>query len=235
LAVAELEKGTSKVTVSRLSVMTGITRREIKLALSGEEPQQESHDFIRRVLGQWEQDEEFCNQAGKPKTLSFKAKNSEFETLVQKVSKDLSPPAVRKELERLGLVRVGRRGISIKRGDVPYTQDPDRTIDLFSRDIDSFVEAVEQNIYQNPAVRNAHLRTEYDNLFVEDLPRIRRWLLHETQIFHGKVREYLSKHDADINPSEGKQAGARAVLTAVSLTDVRGQEDSELAESESKK
>lgn len=215
-----LEAQGKKITVSQLSVMTGINRREVAAVLEGGEPAVEEFHFIRRITGQWEQDKDFCTKAGKPKTLDYKGKNSEFAKLVARVSRDLSPAAVLKELMRLELVRTGSRGVTLLKPVVPLSDDPSKTIGLFASDIDVFTRVVETNIYSTQTVRNAHLRTEYDNLFKEDLPYIKEWLLNENKIFHKRLREFLAKYDADINPDSTKEGGGSAVVSSFSFTDV---------------
>jgi hypothetical protein len=152
--------------------------------------------------------------------LSVKGKGSEFEQLCKKVSKDLSPPAVLKELERLSIVSQSKQGVTLEQAQVEYAPDPDRILDLFARDIDTFADAVEENVYASPEDRNTHLRTEFDNLFMEDLPEIKRWLRAESKRFHKKVRDHLASHDADIVSAPERKAGGRAVLTAVSFVEL---------------
>jgi len=99
-AEAATREAGEKVTISRLSVMTGLHRREVKRVTEAEERPEASPGFIRRLLGQWQHDPQFTTKQGKPRVLDYE---SAFRQLLATVSLDLNPAAVLSELERLGL------------------------------------------------------------------------------------------------------------------------------------
>ena len=105
IAKEELQRDAKLVSNSRLSVMTGLHRRDVvRLLLDGVEIS-ESAPLLLRVIGQWQQDSRFADKKGHPKSLSIEGKKSEFVDLVQSISKDLNPYTVLFELERVGAVR----------------------------------------------------------------------------------------------------------------------------------
>ena len=203
-AFSQLLNRGEKVTVSGLSVMLGLSRREIRKTLDGEQESQPRITASMRVLGKWEQSSEFLTRNKKPRILSYDYEDSEFYSLVRSVSKDLNPAAVLRELLRLGTVEIVPRGVKLVQAVANYQGTPEKAFDLLARDINTLVISGEENIYEEEEIKNLHIRTEYDNINPESLPEIRKWILKEGQEFHKKVRIYLAKHDLDISPTQTK-------------------------------
>ena len=220
LAAAQKEMGQKgeKATISRLSVMTGMQRREIARLQDAALDSEPFGSYSQRVLGQWEQDPRFLTKSGKPKVLSFGFDESEFTQAVRLVSKDINPAAMLAELERIGAAvrtKVGLKLVSVERS---YAEDPEKAYDLLARDIETLVLSGEENLERAVTPKNLHLRTEFDNIFREDLPKIREWLLEQGSAFHKRAREFLSRYDNDINPNSRKTAGAKVVIKAFGWT-----------------
>ena len=104
-AAAEMEKRGEEVTVSRLSIVTGLQRRAIDRIYKREESK-DSISITTRVIGQWRSDRRFQNKAGRPRTLGFKGLNNDFTRLVTSISKELRPKTVMYDLERIGAVEI---------------------------------------------------------------------------------------------------------------------------------
>lgn len=210
-----IEAARSEVSVSKISVITGINRTEVARLVSGDGPSKEKHDVLNRVIGLWSHGREYGSANGTPRPLSFQGLGSEFATLVSAVSKEVSPYPVLFELERIGAIRYdGDRAILQV---VEYTPhgDVEHGVQVLSDDIEDLATAVEQNLTSCQEIPSVHLRTSYDNIDPAELPHIRRWLLEKGAAFHRDVRGYLSLFDRDINPSLPR--GDERARVAVSL------------------
>ena len=223
LAEEEIRKSSQKVNVSRLSVLTGINRKDVtRIYREKEAPSTDNPSLLSRVVAQWENDRRFTTTAGEPRVLPFRGDDCEFRKLVEAVSQDLNPGTVQFELERRGLVTRTHKGLKLL-GEVQYHDgDAERALNLIGRDISALMQAGEENLLQLNPVKNLHLRTEADNIYQASAPEVRRWLITEGSKFHKKVRTYLAKHDGDISP-RGKadtEAGVRVVFgTFSTVTD----------------
>ncbi len=218
-AEAELTRASSKVNTSRISIMTGVHRLEVgRIRESGGDLTTDKN-FIRRVIGLWREGEEFTTSAGKPRVLSFDGEGSDFWHLVQTVSLDPNPAAILRELKRTGAVKESPRGLRLVAGFQMLKGNPEEGYRQLGADMQSLIDTVHDNTERDDAVPHLHLRTDFDNIFVKDLPKIRKWLLREGTLFHKKVRHFLAQHDQDMTPSPEKEAGARVSVTAYSVTD----------------
>lgn len=208
VAKEEMEKSGTEVSISRLSVMTGVHRPDVVRLYKEQSPNKISSNQITRVIGQWQQDEKFLTAAGKPRVLSVQGKDSEFVDLVYSVSADLNPYTVLFELERIGAVEKTERGLKLISFIYKPTGQVKEGFELLAKDTEDLLLSVSENIYQVKEQANLHIRTEYDNISPDALTQIRKWFLEQGSIFHRNAREFLSKFDRDINPEIEKQKPA---------------------------
>lgn len=215
VAEEEIRKTTDKVNVSRLSVMTGLHRKDVtRIFKEKKEPVRQSPHILTRIIGQWEQDSRFTTKSGSPRILNYEGEQSEFHQLVKIVSKNINPATVLFELERTSAVQKTPRGVKLLGQALILGEDDGKGFELLSRDVTTLMDCVEENLTRTGLSPHMHIRTEYDNVFQEDLPQIQHWLREEGKKFHKRARDYISQFDQDVNSNPEKTAGARVVVTA---------------------
>lgn len=215
-AIIDLEEKEEKINVSRISVATGLRRKEVYRIYRDGETRELATSIVTRVIGQWQHDKNFQTKAGKPRILSAQGDDCEFNALVRAISSDVHPGTVLFELQRLNAVELTARGVKLTAfAHVPKGQ-PKEIFSLLSRDMKNLLTAVEENAAELDEVPNLHLTTHYDNIASEDLTKIRNWLLDEGSAFHAKARKFLSQYDLDINPRKRRNGGCKVVLTSFS-------------------
>ena len=103
----ELEQGSSKVTHSALSVLSGVHRKDVR-ALAEADPvaaaPQRSISLASQVFARWLSDARYRDRAGRPRALDRSGARISFESLARSLSNDVHPRTVLEELIRLGLV-----------------------------------------------------------------------------------------------------------------------------------
>ena len=111
VAEEELVRGTGRVTASRLSVSTGLHRKDIR-RLRGPTPSfapPSSVSLGARLIARWTAEPPYTDARGRPRALrraGGDADPASFESLVESVSTDVRPRAVLDEWLRLGLVEI---------------------------------------------------------------------------------------------------------------------------------
>lgn len=221
VAADEIKRQGKDPNVSRLSVMTGLRRREVMRIWRDGDEKTSSFGLITRVIGMWQQGKRFQGKNGKPKVLGIDGEDSEFNRLVQSISRDLHPGTVLFELERLQLVSRTDEGLVLKVESYFPKADPKEAFLMLAMDTADLMYAAEENILGNKKRQNLHLTTEYDNIRIDELPQIEQWFLDEGKKIHEKARQYLAKFDQSVNPKRGAEAGARVVLGTFSRTQVK--------------
>lgn len=220
-AQEELRRLKQEANVTRLSVMTGIHRPDVRRLLKGRTQRKGPKAVPIRVLGQWQKDKRFKTAGGKPRSLSAEGENSEFVELVKSISRDVNPYSVLNELLRSGSVERVRGGKVriVSRVFVPKG-DMEQGFELLSRDTDDMLSAVEENILEPREKPNLHISTEYDNVSPKHEAEIRAWLIREGSAFHEKARNFLSSFDKDVSVARSSELGQmRVAVCAFSRVD----------------
>lgn len=217
-AVEDIEGHGSKVTISQIALLTGITRREVQRIYREGKRWEKGAALTARVLNRWQEDRRFLSRTGTPRSLSYGSDRSEFYKLCELVTSDINPGTILRELLRLKLVEITEDGVRPMEQVSFLHTAPEKGINLLLRDIDTLSCAVEENLEQKKEVRNLHLRTEFDNIEPSRIPEIRSWLLEQGAALHRAARELLSKYDRDVNPNTVSKGGARVVLGTFSWT-----------------
>ena len=100
--------------VSRVAVMTGLTRKEIKRIrdkiASGDSSISVKTTPLSDVLHHWHAQSEFTDADGNPKKLPFKGRGATFSNLVKRYGGDVTPGSMRTEMERVGAIKEDDRG-----------------------------------------------------------------------------------------------------------------------------
>jgi hypothetical protein len=200
VAVEELERAGELVTISKVSVMTGIQRPEAnRLMQSGSEIRSD-HDIITRVIGLWQTAKRYQDKKTEsPKCLDLQ---TTFAKLVQEVSSDLNPYTVAFELERLGIAKQSDSQIKLLKSGFDSSPSLEKSYRLLAEDADYLFAAVSENISDKGKLKNLHIKTCFDNISATHEAEIRAWFLKKGAALHAEARDYLGQFDRDITPTE---------------------------------
>lgn len=108
-------RGDDRVNISRLSVATGMTRKEVAALLGSREgggaaKKKRGQQRALRVLKGWITDPRFRNASGHPDELRVRGSKKSFAFLVRLYGGDVTPKSVLRELERIEMVEVTKAG-----------------------------------------------------------------------------------------------------------------------------
>jgi hypothetical protein len=212
-AQEQLAREGSKVNISRISVATGLHRRDVDRIISQGSTQIEPDNAVSKVLTTWENQRAWLTASGSPRVLEIDGSAQSFYSLVRGVTSDVHPSSILAQIERMGLVKRTPHGLKLVAPAQEITQDLGRGYGILAKDIDDLAITVEENLFERPAIANLHARTEFDNVFESSLPSLQEWLLNEGALFHQRARATLSEHDGDIRPQIGKEAGCKVIVS----------------------
>lgn len=100
--------------ISRVAVMTGLTRKEVKRLrdkiASGDSKISVKTTPLSDVLHQWHAQGDFTDKSGAPLTLPFSGDKGSFSDLVKRFGGDIPAGAMRTEMKRVGAVTEDQEG-----------------------------------------------------------------------------------------------------------------------------
>ncbi len=204
--------------VSRVALLTGLTRRDVRkqLDLQAETspPPEDALTHATRVLSAWHQDPAYVDEAGRPRLLDAEGPAPSFAALLKAHAGDIPHRALTKELVRAGSVRVDPDGRmeALKRYYMPRQMDP-AAVTRAGEVLTDLFTTVEFNLSRKPRDPSrfegrAHSR----RVDARAVPAFREFLEREGQQFLERIDDWLTAHEAA--PS---QPGARTVRLGAGL------------------
>lgn len=204
-----------KPSISRVSILSGLTRKEIQRILtdrpSGSEPPLEGYNRAARVIAGWVRDPEFLDPAGYPRALSFQDGSPSFSELVRRHSGDVPARAVLDELLRVGAVERAPDGSIrlVARSYIPRTSALDK-LEILGTDVADLVATIDHNLEHGDRAPRFQRKVMYDNVPDEAIEKFREMSGAQAQAILEQLDRWLAGHDRDSN-QEVKGTGRNRV------------------------
>jgi len=206
-----------KQTISRVSILSGLSRKEVQGVISqgapaaAEEAPYERYNRAARVIAGWVRDRDFLDNAGNPVALDQEDGKVSFNRLVKRHSGDVPPRAVLDELLRVGAVerlQDGRIRL-LSRAYIPRTSDLDK-LEILGTDVSDLIYTIDHNLQHGATDPFFQRKVMYDNLPVEAIGAFRALAAEPAQVLLEKMDQWLSQHDRDVNSSVNGTGRMRA-------------------------
>lgn len=147
---------------SRISITTGLPRKEVLRVLRNEEQLRKALESnagqVVNVIQGWHNAAEFLGPYGVPRDLAFGREKKgalSFTDLVEQFAPSLDPSLVLSELLRVGAAKVAEESGMIrvlKRTYIPEKMAPE-LVEIFSRGVRRYVETIDHNLAERDANR----------------------------------------------------------------------------------
>jgi hypothetical protein len=212
-----------KTSVSRVALLSGLTRKEVQRLLDApavdDAEAGERYNRAARVVAGWVRDPEFSDAEGNPKILTLQdtaaGGRAAFAALARRFSGDIPFRAVLDELLRVGVVeKLDDDGIRLKtRAYVPESGDADK-LNILGTDVSDLVATIDHNLQHGAADPFFQRKVMYDNVPVEALQEFRRMSGAQAQALLERLDKWLSQHDRDTRPETG---GTGQIRTGIGI------------------
>src|SRR5512143_55146 len=154
IAAEEFGIAGRKQSVSRVSIVTGLTRKEVSRLLNittqRDRESSDRYNRLSRVISGWRRDPEFRDKRGGAASLDIKGDGSTLSELVRRYSGDMTLRAMLDELLRVGAVRQTRDGRIklVARSYVPGSGDEVK-IHILGTDVGHLISTIDHNLQLN--------------------------------------------------------------------------------------
>lgn len=217
VANAEFGIEGKKQTISRIAILTGLTRKEVQRLLqpppNGERSTGEEYHRAARVITGWVRDPDFGDGKGHPHPLRMEGKRASFSELVKRYSGDIPVRAMLDELLRVGAVKELKDGriCLLSRGYVPQKSSTEK-LNILGTDTADLIATIDHNLHVKPSKPRFQRKVMYDNVPVEAANEFRVLAAAQGQELLEAVDRWLSHRDRDVNPSSKGSGRARVGL-----------------------
>ncbi len=199
---------------SRISVTTGLTRREVAnlRKISAKDLLFDVHvNRGLRVINGWMTDQEFLTTDGLPATLPLQGERSSFEALVQRYSGDVPHKAMLKELQLNGTIEIcSTDNVALRNNAYIPKKSEEERLALMGQDISELIKTIDHNHQNDPRQAYYQRKVCYDNLPLEAVEQFRNMANKDCQALLIKFNSWLVKHDRDSNPTVSGTGKIRA-------------------------
>ena len=230
VALKDFKVAGRKATRTRVAVMTGLTRKEVKRVIDEavKDRYEPKSKFSRlgRVLVGWHTDTDFTGPYGLPLELQYETNNPgelTFAELVKRHSGDMSPRSILDELIRVGAVRETDAGWYrvLRREYITDAQGRD-TFERTGFIVRNFVNTVDFNMTKSAPGKGRFERHVFpaDGLRAEDMPKFDAFLRERCQTLLEELDNWLAKL-----PIPDAKKGERVMHTGVGVYHYMTNED----------
>lgn len=205
IAANEFQIDGRKQSVSRISIITGLSRKEVKRVMEmpapGESLYSENYNRAVRVTSAWRREKPFADPKGNPRTLPVTGSDKSFAELVRKFSGDLPFRAVLDELINAGVVEKTKDGRVrlLNRSYLPV-EDPNVKLHILGTDVAYLISTIGHNLEKGVPGRWFQRKVSYDNLPEKVLPLFHQMASKSAQNLLEELDCWLAENDRDTNP-----------------------------------
>jgi len=215
VAFADFAPEGRKQTVSRISALTGLTRKEVKRLLELDTPDdtasQERFNRGIRVISGWVNDARFHDSSGKPSDLPLDGKLKSFALLVKEYSGDIPTRAMLSMLEEAGSVKsVGKKVRLVRHAFVP-SNDPLDKIQVLGTDVSELITTIDHNLTAGSDALLFQRKVSYDNIDSAALPKIKKITFTKAQ----SLLEQLDRHYASSELDTDGDGGGKYISLGI--------------------
>ena len=217
VATAEFGIRGRPTNVSRVAILTGLTRAEVSRLRNANSDEGEEvierMTHATRVLTGWYTDPDFSLTGGQPRPLRFTGEDSSFENLCRRFASNVPPTTMLKELKHVGAVIEDEAGLLLAqtRYYMPLQMDPARVLSSGSV-LEDLGNTVAYNLYRDEdALPRFERRATNMRMPADIRPAFQAFLEREGQAFLERVDAWLSERELD---EANGEAGIRLGLGA---------------------
>ena len=198
---ARAEASGKRPTVSGVSALTGLTRKETKRLreLDFIDDQSSSQRYSRaiRVISGWTNDPRFQTPEGEPAVLPMDGAEASFTALVKEYSGDIPPAAMLSVLQDSGTVATGEQGVVLQEKAYIPSATPLEKISILGSDVAELTHTIGHNLGAEPGQRYFQRKVSNVLLHPDAVPAFRELSTRKSQLLLEEYHSWLSNHEID--------------------------------------
>jgi hypothetical protein len=205
-----------KQTVSGVSAMTGLTRKETRRLHDIEEldadSSQQRYNRAVRVISGWINDPAFHDSEGQPAELAVDAGATSFAALVKKYGGDVTPRSMLAVLESAASVQRSDSGVRLVQRAYLPASDSGATVRILGTDSAELIATIDHNLAAADGDRRFQRKVSSDRLREDAAGEFRALAAARSQTLLEDLDAWVSRHEID---TSAPQQAARYVSVGI--------------------
>jgi len=196
-----------KQTISQVSALTGLTRKEVKRLYELENPENneagQRYNRAIRVIAGWLNDAEFLDQDGAPLVLPIEGEQSSFSSLAKKYSGDIPTQAMLSVLSKAGNVeKIDNHLKLVKHAYIPGNDSVEK-IQILGTDTNELISTIEHNLSAEPDQLYFQRKVSNSQLKPSSVKQFRTISSEKAQSLLEEMDAWLSEHEVTSTQQAG--------------------------------
>jgi len=190
-----------KQSISYVSAMTGLTRKEAKrlheLEQTDQNDSEQRYNRAIRVISGWLNDAEFLNKRGKPATLPLEGEKASFAALVKRYSGDITPRAMLTVLDTAHSVETTDNKVRLVAHAYIPGNDPVDKITILGTDTAELIATIDHNLVRPDNELRFQRKVSNRYVRVDAIPRFQALAAKRSQALLEKFDALLAEYEID--------------------------------------
>ncbi len=206
VAEAEFALPDRRPTDSRITVLTGINRKEVRRIRAAEarapEPGTFGMNHVTSLVSRWMSDPATVDRHGRPRPIPYGSKRGpSFMKLAQRVTTDVAPGVLLEQMTATGAVDVLEGNVIALRTPafVPPAGSAQQ-LEILAEDPQELIETILRNALGETGERLLQRKVYFDNFGGDAAADIRTQARREGERFLARMERLLARYDRDRNP-----------------------------------
>jgi len=209
VAFEEFAPDTKKQTISRVSALTGLTRKEAKrlheLEHTDSQRSEQRYNRAVRVISGWVNDKEFHDALGQPESLPIEGAKASFSALVRKYSGDVPTQSMLSVLISASAIeKTGDRVRLIQRAYVPG-KDPADKLSILGTDTAELISTIDHNLVNGEKGLRFQRKVSNHHIQADAVPEFQLLSSQKAQQLLEQFDAWLSDHEVDSEKRDSDQ------------------------------
>ena len=208
VAFDEFSPEGKKQTVSRVSALTGLTRKDVKrlheLQQTDDSSSQARYNRAVRVISGWRNDNRYLDRAGKPADLPMSGTGGSFDGLIKQYSGDIPTKAMLSMLVEAGSVKEVSGNVRLIRHAYVSGGDPTEKLKILGSDVFELISTIDHNMTADTGDLLFQRKVSYDNIDPDAMPRLRKMSAKKAQTLLEQLDKSYADNELENSSDPGK-------------------------------
>ncbi len=229
VAFEEFAPDKKKQTISRVSALTGLTRKEAKrlheLQQSDTGENEQRYNRAVRVISGWVNDPEFQDVQGRPAVLPVDGDSGSFSTLVKKYSGDVTTRSMLAVLNSASSIEKDGNQVRLVQHAYVPGNDATEKLRILGSDAAELIATIDHNLVSDEPALRYQRKVSNPRVDPDALPAFRKLSAKKSQALLEALDTWLTAHEVDAADPDSP-AGRYVSLGIYYYEKSRSEEDS---------